>query len=70
MNVAEKLARELVRVTELRSQYEDIRGAKGVNVEPAIYRMTIAIDQGVKAAGVDDAITQMKAIKELEGFTE
>lgn len=64
MNAAEKLAREISRVTALRCQYEE------VNVEPAIALMTAALENAFKAAGVDDAITQMTAIRTLEGFTE
>ena len=70
MNVAEKLAREISRVTALRCRYEELRGDAWEDAEPAIAMIAAAIEAGLKAAGVDDAITQMKAIKELEGFTE
>ncbi len=70
MNAPEKLAAEISRVTELRERYKSLRSMPGVNVEPAIFMMTAAIANAIKAAGVDDAIAQIKAIKDLEGFTE
>ena len=70
MNVAEKLAAELVRVTTIRCHYESLRYMRGVYVEPAIAMMTAAIDNGIKAAGVCDALTQIQSIKSLEGFSE
>lgn len=70
MNVAEKLASEISRVTALRCQYEGLRGMQSVNPEPAICLMTLAIDNGIKAAGVPDALTQIDAMRELRGFTE
>ena len=70
MNVAEKLAAELVRVTTIRCHYESLRDMSGVYVVPAIDLMTAAIEAGIKAAGVCDALTQIQAIKSLEGFSE
>ncbi len=70
MNVAEKLAREISRVTALRCRYVALRGTPQVNVEPAIAMMSSALENAFLAAGVDDGITQMNAIAVLEGFTE
>ena len=69
MNVAEKLAREIARVTELRCQYESLRGIRNANPEPAIAMMTAALEGACLAAGHDCALDQMEAIRELEGFT-
>ena len=70
MNVAEKLADEIERVAKLREQYKELDGQLGVNVKPAIFLMTHAIDNAKRAAGVDDALTQIAALQVLEGFTE
>ena len=70
MNVAEKLASEISRVTTLRCVYVALRGTPQVNVEPAIALMSLALIRAIKAAGVNDAFTQMEAVEELEGFTE
>lgn len=70
MNVAEKLAREIARVTELRGQYESLRGMPQVNVEPAIAMLNAALERAKRAAGLDDALTQIAAVLDLEGFTE
>lgn len=70
MNVPQKLATEISRVTMLRERYKSFRGMGSVNVEPAIALMTHAIDAAIQAAGVNDALTQIDALKNLEGFTE
>lgn len=70
MNVAEKLASEIERVTVLREQYKSLDGTPGVNVKPAVYTMTLAIDAAKEAAGIDDAEIQIAALHELQGFTE
>ena len=68
MNVAEKLAREIRRVAELRCQYEEVGKLPNVIVGPAMMLMDAALEQACKAAGVDDAIAQMSALQELGGF--
>lgn len=70
MNLAQKLAEELVRVTALRCRYESLRSIPQANPEFAIALMTAAIQKGVAAAGVNDAMTQMDAVKELQTFTD
>jgi hypothetical protein len=71
MNVAEKLAREISRVTELRCRYEESRSIGEypvANLEPAIFLINTALENAMMAAGVNDAITQIDALKELAGF--
>ena len=68
MNVAEKLARELCRVTELRLRYIEVGKMPNVIVQPAVMLMELAIEQGCIAAGCNDALIQMDAVRELEGF--
>ena len=69
MNVAEKLSREIARVTELREQYKSVAGLPGVNCAPVLAMISAALDRAHRAAGVDDALGQIAAVKELEGFT-
>lgn len=68
MNVAEKLAREIRRVTELREFYREAGKVPGVNVAPAMLMMGMSLEGACKAAGMDDATVQLAALKELEGF--
>lgn len=68
MNVPEKLAREIRRVTELRCFYEEIGKTQNILVQPAMMLMDAALEQACKAAGLDDAPVQMSALQELEGF--
>lgn len=69
MNVAEKLAREIARVTELRGQYASLDGMPSVNVKPVMTMIDVALEAAKRAAGVDDAVEQIRALKDLEGFT-
>ena len=70
MNAAEKLAREISRVTALRCQYESVLPVLGQRVNPAIDMMNAALEKAFFAAGVDNALPQLNALKELEGFKE
>lgn len=65
MNVAEKLAREIRRVSGIRHHYVAVGDAGKF----ALTLIDAALEQGCKAAGVDDAITQMVALQELKGFS-
>lgn len=68
--VGSKLLKEIERVAGLRARYESFRGMRGVNVEPAIAFMTIAIGLGRDAIEADDAVDAIAALRQLEGFTE
>jgi len=68
MNVPEKLAREIRRVTELRCRYEEIGKLPNVIVGPAMMLMDAALEQACKAAGTLDAVAQIAAQQGLEGF--
>ena len=70
MNLYEKLASEISRVTALRCQYESMRGIQGVNVEPAMLLMSAAIEGGIGAAGRGEVDEMIEAVRELEGFSE
>lgn len=69
MNLPEKLADEIIRVSRLCAQYEELRGKPNVNVEPVILMMTVSLDKSVKAIGSGDIEQQIRAVKDLEGFT-
>ncbi len=69
MNVAEKLTREVARVTKLREQYKSMDGMPGVNVKPAMLMMDHALEQAKIASGQCDALAQIHALQSLEGFT-
>lgn len=68
MNVAEKLAREIARVTTLRGHYAELDGTPGVNVKPALMMMDHTLEQAKLASGLDDAEVQLVCLKALEGF--
>lgn len=70
MNVAEKLSREIARVAILRERYMSLDRMPGVNVKFVLVRISNALDIAHAAAGVDDALEQIAALRELEGFTE
>ena len=70
MNLPEKLAREIARVSELREQYSLFRGQPNINVEPAIFMMDDALEKAKQAAGSPDIEGQIREIKNLEGFTD
>jgi hypothetical protein len=65
MNAAEKLAREIYRVARLMRDYEEI-GRAGAW---ALAEMNAAIERAFAAAGSNDALAVISAIKGLEDFT-
>lgn len=68
VNVAEKLAREIRRVTELRERYREAGKMPGIIVAPAMMMMDTALNSACEAAGLDDAEAQIAALKMLQGF--
>ncbi|WP_088342456.1 MULTISPECIES: hypothetical protein [Rhodomicrobium] len=70
MNVAERLSREIVRVTVLRAAYVHGDNPLSVpNTVAVIAIMTAAIETGHNAAGSGSVVKMMSAIRTLEGFT-
>jgi len=67
VNVAEALAREIARVTKLKAQYEEVGKLPNVNVSFALHHISASLERGMKAAGINDAITQIRALEELRG---
>lgn len=66
MNIAEKLSRQIERVTLLRCTY---RLVTGTNTRPAVALMDAAIEAGHHAAGSGDAQTVIEAVRALQEFT-
>ena len=64
MNLAEKLAREIGRVTELRCLYEILRGRPQVVVEPAIAMMNSSLE-AAKIAAAGDVAAMVNALEDL-----
>jgi len=69
VNLPEKLAREIGRVTELRRQYAALDGMPQVNVKPAMALMDAALEIAKLAAVSADIEAQLLAIRILGGFT-
>jgi hypothetical protein len=70
LNIAENLAREISRVTSIREHYAEIDGMPQVNVRPFLFMIDQALERAKLAAGIEDAVVQIEAVKELEGFSE
>jgi len=70
MNVAEQLAREISRVTAVRERYAEIDGMPQVNVKPVLLMIDQTLERAKLAAGIDDVLIQIEAVKELEGFSK
>lgn len=69
MNLAEGLAREILRVAALRSQYEALRQHPYAAVEPVITMMSTSLEQACKAAGGNNGIEgMMVAMQDLKGY--
>jgi hypothetical protein len=72
MNLPEKLAREIHRVTVLRTQYVEaerlVRADAHVNVAPAIVLIDIALETAMTSAGSFDPMAQIDAIADLGRF--
>jgi hypothetical protein len=68
MNASEKLAREIRRVTILQTEYEKLDGMPNVIVRPAVIMMDFALDRACIAAGSNDVLNVLAALKDLEGF--
>lgn len=69
LSIGIKLIDEIERVAALRAQYEAVRGMRGVNVEPAIFMMSQAIDRAKAAIADGDAVIALTALADLEAFT-
>jgi hypothetical protein len=76
LNVAEKLAREISRVTAIRVHHEQAaeecaqRGVVNANFQPAIAMMNAALEGAFVASGANNALATLRALNELEGFSD
>ena len=70
MNIVEKLAAEIQRVTALRARYQELQDLPQACAGPAIALMDHSLRNAQAAAGSGDIERIIAAIKDLEGFTE
>lgn len=70
MNIMEKLAREIMRVTTLKQRYHELEGMPQVNVRPALMLMQGSLEEACVAMGSDDVGRIVRAGRVLEGFTQ
>jgi hypothetical protein len=68
MNLAEGLAREIKRVTELRAVYKSLEGMPQVMVQPALFMMDEALESASVAAGSNDIAQMLTAFQDLKSF--
>ena len=66
MNLAEGLAREIRRVSELRCQYEKVGRMPNVIVAPALMMMAASLEAACVAAGSNDIAQMMTALEQLK----
>ena len=76
MNAAEALAGEIERVSTLRAEYRSLETAmagtwvgRQVNLLPVIAMIDRSLERAKRAAGSNDAVEVIAAIKDLRGFT-
>lgn len=65
MNIQEKLAREISRVTAIRERYEGLRHQPRVIVGPQIAMMTASLEEAFQAAGSNDIEAIMRSLQDL-----
>lgn len=65
-NAMEGLTREIARVTELKTQYEELRGMPGVNVTFALGHIAASLEAAHKAAASGDVVAILAALRDLE----
>lgn len=70
MNLAEKLAREISRVTEIKCHFEEAGRMPGVNVAFALHDINKALELAFTAAGSNDVEQVIRAHGALEEIKE
>ena len=70
MNAMEKLAREIVRLTVMRSRYEALRSMPNVIVGPQIAMQTSSIDKACVAVGSNDPALVVAALQDLKAYED
>ena len=69
-NLVEGLAAQIKRVTEIKAQYESMRGMPNVIVEPQIMMMEAELNEAVGALGSGDILRMMPIYQTLAGYGE
>lgn len=70
MNAMEKLAREIVRVTQVRARFESLRSMPNVIVGPQIAMQTASLEQACVAVGSNDPELVIRALADLGEYGE
>jgi hypothetical protein len=70
MNLVEGLAAQIKRVTEIKAQYESMRGMPNVIVEPQIRMMEAELKEAIEALGSGDVIRMMSIYQTLAEYSE
>lgn len=71
VNLPEKLASEIARVAVMRERVRQLDGSDPLlNVRPLLLLMEVALRRAIVAAGMNCAVTQLAALRELETFQE
>ena len=69
-NLAERLAEEIARCSQILARTAALDGMPQVNVKPMLFMLDRSIAAATRAAGCDDALLQMAALQDLEGYCE
>lgn len=70
MNAMEKLAREIIRLTVMRSRYEALRSMPNVIVAPQIAMQTASIERACIAVGSNDPALVLQALADLKSYED
>lgn len=68
MNLAESLANEIARVSELRGTYAAMDGMPRINVKPVLYLIDASLLIAKSAVGSGNIVEMAKSIMDLKGF--
>jgi len=68
--LAEALPAEINRVRKIKDQLKQMRGMKGVMVDPTIAIMETSIRTAISAASEGSVIDMMRAYEDLQGYSE
>lgn len=69
MNIAEKLSREVERITVIREHHR-AAGDNSTRIIAAISLLSATLEAAHEAAGSGDALTIIRALKVMEGMTK
>lgn len=68
MNLMQGLLSEIDRVTEIRGQFEELKGMPNVIVEPQIALMNYEIKEAKDAIGIGDTVKMLQCYANLKEY--